>query len=570
MDEQSLLSQAIQLHQQGAFSQADGLYEILLQKNNEHPELLYLSSSTSWILGRPEAAYARLKKAIHLQKDDRFFALMGNVCQSLGEYEESVTHYQLALKHGNTEADTHTNMGVTLHELHRYKESEQAHQNALAIEESHLGARYNLARVYLEQKDHSQAQKHFLLALEEAPEDVDILNNLGNTYLHQEEIQLARQQYAKALGVDQHCAEALYNMAMSYQKTGDTQAAKHRLQALLGIHPKHFSAMIALADICIFEHDYYTAEQLLGMATQLQPHHHLAWSSFADVLMQQDQYSAAIVAIEKTLSLKETAKSWIQLAVVQREMRNQKQLDISNNDIADSFRRALALEPNNGKAQYLLDMMEGTTPTRAPCDYVENLFDFYAPKFEEHLVDILEYQTPRCLQEMLLSEQEKKQFESILDIGCGTGLMGERLCAHTNHLIGVDISTKMLSIAKKKQCYQELLTADIFQFLADSTHAFDLIVASDVLVYIGDLQPIFASVCSRLTDNGYFLFSVEELFSDEGIRLNAEARFQHSFSHIQQSLPPSLSIHSMRRMPLRKNSDVWVEGLLVLAQKQSP
>lgn len=567
LDMQQILSTAFQLQQEGKVEEADQIYETLLTKNDEEPELLFLSSMTSWMLGRHQAAYSRLKKAIHIDPDERYHVLLGNVCQSLKYFEEAVAQYRIALTKGNREADTHTNMGLALYELGQTEEAKKEHYLALDCEQDHLGAHYNLALLFLSEQKHEEAKNHFMQALEVAPQDVEVLNNLGNCHLHLGDIGTARSYYAQALAHEPYYIEAMYNMAMSYESSGEFIEVKRRLQKLLEIHPKHVRSLRTLADIMMKEHNYYGAEQVLSMVSQLAPNHPPTLSKIADCLIQQDEYSSAITVLEQTLTLEETAYTWIQLGVVQRELQNQKQLPISNEDIAYSFRQALRLDPDSGKAQYLLHMIEGVTPDRAPSDYVTNLFNFYAPKFEEHLVDILQYQTPQKLKEFLWEETETRTFAHILDLGCGTGLMGAIMHQHCEHLFGVDLSPLMIEKAEKKQVYTQLFQEDLFSISTLNIPSVDLIIAADVLVYIGDLAPLFKISAHKITQGGYLLFSVEECA--EGFSLGSEARFSHSLSHIQSALPSSMTIIATKRAPLRKNNDEWVEGLLVLAQKST-
>ena len=104
LDLQHILSTAFQLHQEGRLEEADQIYEALLAKNNEEPELLFLSSMTSWMLGRHQAAYSRLKKAIHIDPDERYYVLLGNVCQSLKYFEEAVSQLPPDEKQAEIEA----------------------------------------------------------------------------------------------------------------------------------------------------------------------------------------------------------------------------------------------------------------------------------------------------------------------------------------------------------------------------------------------------------------------------------------------------------------------------------
>ena len=56
--------------------------------------------------------------------------------------------------------------------------------------------------------------------------------------------------------------------------------------------------------------------------------------------------------------------------------------------------------------------------------------------------------------------------------------------------------------------------------LAEERAAYDLIVSADVLVYFGDLAPVFVAVARALRPNGIFAFSVER-FDGPGFTLQA-------------------------------------------------
>ena len=62
------------------------------------------------------------------------------------------------------------------------------------------------------------------------------------------------------------------------------------------------------------------------------------------------------------------------------------------------------------------------------------------------------------------------------------------------HFLGVDISEAMINMAKKKQLYQELAVMPINDYLRDLSREFDLVVAADVLSYIGDLSETMQQV----------------------------------------------------------------------------
>ena len=119
-------------------------------------------------------------------------------------------------------------------------------------------------------------------------------------------------------------------------------------------------------------------------------------------------------------------------------------------DAAASYRRVIALEPENSSAKHLLDALSGNTTETAPLDYVERLFDNYASKFEKSLVANLEYKIPKLIAEIILRDNNADSLGSIIDLGCGTGLVGAEIKQVCTHLKGVDLSQKMLDEAKER------------------------------------------------------------------------------------------------------------------------
>ena len=95
---------------------------------------------------------------------------------------------------------------------------------------------------------------------------------------------------------------------------------------------------------------------------------------------------------------------------------------------AQAWAMALELEPTDRLGAALKLQLIGHAPAAAapPSAFVETLFDHYADSFEESLVAKLGYGLPDVLCRAI-RDARPGRFRLALDLGCGTGLMGERL-----------------------------------------------------------------------------------------------------------------------------------------------
>ena len=103
------------------------------------------------------------------------------------------------------------------------------------------------------------------------------------------------------------------------------------------------------------------------------------------------------------------------------------------------------------------------------------MFDFYAENFENSLIDNLDYRVPKEIKN-LLSKKLKKSLGSILDLGCGTGLVGLELKNNFSYLEGIDLSKAMIEEAKQKKIYNKLVQSEITQYLKNNTLNFTILL----------------------------------------------------------------------------------------------
>lgn len=202
-----------------------------------------------------------------------------------------------------------------------------------------------------------------------------------------------------------------------------------------------------------------------------------------------------------------------------------------------AYRTYLAQAPDDVMgATARLALLDATAPPeRLPAAYVRQLFDQYAPRFEESLCGRLGYSAPERLRALLLELRDPRDpLPRVLDLGCGTGLGGAAVRDFAVWLEGIDLSPGMVARARKRGCYDALAVGDLLSALGPRQPAFDLILAADVLIYLGDLTPVLRGVWQALRPGGRFAFTLERL--DEpvpgGYRLGAGHRFQHHDGHV--------------------------------------
>lgn len=231
------------------------------------------------------------------------------------------------------------------------------------------------------------------------------------------------------------------------------------------------------------------------------------------------------------------------------------------------FREALRLKPDSPVWKYQLAAIAGDGSVKtAPPQYVQFLFDSYAPQFEKHLVEKLDYHIPSLLRERVLEALPRRDLD-VLDLGCGTGLCGVEFRPIAQRLVGVDIAPQMIKIAQARNVYDELHTGDLAPVLNAAPNQFDLIVAADVLVYVGDLGDFLPAVARALKSRGIFACSLED-YPGEGFILHPEERYAHSIGYFRKlAADCGLTEVSATQVDIRKNHGVPVAGWNVLVSK---
>ncbi|MDP2089876.1 MAG: class I SAM-dependent methyltransferase [Flavobacteriaceae bacterium] len=100
-------------------------------------------------------------------------------------------------------------------------------------------------------------------------------------------------------------------------------------------------------------------------------------------------------------------------------------------------------------------------------------------------------------------------FESVVEIGCGTGKNTQWLAHKAKNIVAIDFSSEMLAIAKKKisQNHVKFMEADISIPWNIESKFTDLISCNLVLEHLKDLSTVFYEANRVLRNKGYFFIS---------------------------------------------------------------
>jgi len=415
--------------------------------------------------------------------------------------------------------------------------------------------------------------------------DKDVAVFFSGLLLHLEQFERARQVLKKTLDAVTDHPPLLVNLSIAQRACGLVEQSVVNAEKAVELDPTLVSAWNALLSALNAAGRKSAAADLLQIALTYHPEaaslqQHLALLERAQGL-DSDQRSTKVVS-----SLTQEARRLISrgaLGPAEQAYRQALRVDHGNaiarsglgillvrlgrlDEAVPELMLAVASNPDDHAARHFLDVARGVPQPIANKHYVRELFDTYAADFDEHLSRQLCYRVPEDLT-TLVKCHVGAELGQVLDLGCGTGLVGQYLSTFCQAIDGVDLSTEMLSRARARGCYRELHLAEISEFLSDAQVSWHAVTAADVFIYYGYLNHLFKDIHRRLQPGGWFAFSVEST-DEDGFRVNpASGRYQHSRCYLEQSMVEAgFSWRQFLSVVVRMENGEPIPGWIVLAQ----
>ena len=362
----------------------------------------------------------------------------------------------------------------------------------------------------------------------------------------------ARAAFAKCIERAPTHQAALTNLGGLAQMAGDLAEAERCYLAALEAEPQGALAMHNLAGLCLAQGRREEAEGFASRAHELQPSPETALR-LADILGEAGRHAEAAAILRP---MRDTfpgdSRLWRAVGYACKKLGR-------NGEAVAAYQTALGINPQDGEASHMIAALTGTNTQRAPADYVRGFFDSYADRFESHLVEDVAYVAPATLRALYDRVAESAPLGTVLDLGCGTGLTAQAFQGLAQRLVGVDLSPRMLQLASATGLYAQLHEADAATALARSSQL-SAVLATDLFIYVGDLEDIFASASRALAPGGWLLFSVEAE-DGEGYTLRPTGRYAQSPAYIRALIARhGLAEMACERGPIRGGSDGQVDG----------
>ena len=411
----------------------------------------------------------------------------------------------------------------------------------------------------------AEAEGYYRQILAALPDNVNVLGNLGLVCRDQGKLAEA-ETYCRqaALGAPNDPQQHL-NLGAVYEAGDDGVAALACYEKALALAPDHPKVLNNLGKLYHQQGRSQEGQRLLEQAVRIEPRYPLALNNLGVLYSETGDLARAGQCLERSVSLDPTNIAGLF---------NLAGLYNAQNDLIrakQTLTRLVAIDPGHQAGRHMLAALSGEITAAAPPGYVEEVFDRYASRFDQHIQASLGYRVPTLLAEMLALVRPTAQFGAALDLGCGTGLSAAPFRSRCTHLTGVDLSAAMLAQAAAKKIYDQLHRQEVLAFLAGDDKTYDLVIAADVLIYLGDLAVFFAAVTKRVAPGSLLVCSIERSLTADRYSLLTSGRYGHHPQYlIEQAQQSQFSLVLSRSEIIRREASVGLEGDLFVLEKDQP
>jgi protein O-GlcNAc transferase len=376
-----VFDQALTLHKQGRFNEAEPLYAQVIAARPDHVEALHMMGVVKHARGQLPDALRYIAAAMQLRKPTPImFYNQGLVQNAMAQSAEALESFEQAIKLKSKFADAHKDRGVVLVALGRHEDALAAFNKAVAIKPDYVEALFNRAIPLQTLGRGEEALKSLDRAIALNPKHVKAHNNRGYQLAKFGRHDEALASYERALALDPGFITAFHNRSQALYQMSLPGQALHHIDDMLTRRPDdadmHNSRAMALYMMGRFEEALASTER----AVALNPAFAKSHNDRGVLLVTLNRYPAALESYDRALALApdyleashnrgsvlylmnrfEEALAHCTAAIAKKAddvlsfyTRGRVLLEMNRNDeaLAD-FDRALAISPNHADARF--------------------------------------------------------------------------------------------------------------------------------------------------------------------------------------------------------------------------
>lgn len=579
----------------GKLADAEKLYTQACEKNPQDIEAWFMLAGIHAQTGNIPEVIQCCQQQLHLQPDNAQ-AHYNIACayQSVKQIPKAIEHYQESLKLQPDHLPSMTNLAIALWKQGELNQAEQLCNEILASNQKLPTVVNCLGLIYRDNGDTEKAEAYFKRAIKQYPQQIELYINLAEIVqdkdlslsLYQQALQkdpeselahsaianifyqngdcaLALQHYQKAQKISPDSTETHFNLGRTYYRMdNNTDAIKH-YQLVLQKLPNHINTLNNLAQIYERTGNTEQAHTYYIKALAIEPDNSAILTHRAELFLQQEDYNQSVEPFIHAIKIDpDNVNAYVGLAMAYTELG---QIDKA----IQHYERAYELDPDSDSIPYYIEgVQSGSATSKDSNKHIAGLFDKYADTFDNELFNKLDYKAPHLINDYLRDTLDTtKQKYDILDLGCGTGICGQLTRDIAKRLVGIDLSSNMIKKAREQAKYNELIVGEQISCMATYKEEFDIVLSTDVFIYVGDLDASFRAIKEVLRDSGLLVFSTE-IIDGDSFMLRSSGRYAHSYNYIKSlSDQYGYTLLMHQDIPLRKEYTRVIQGAIYALQK---
>lgn len=580
MSYEVMFQNAVSLHEAGQLDEAESLYRQILETAPNHPDILNLLGLVAQAKGVQNEACALFMQAIKSKPNEpSFYFNLAFSCKLNDKPIEALEYFRKVATIAPQIKETYNEIAILLMQMNNVEEARKNWRYAIDLDSKYAEARanmawsyrnenlgkaiadlenlsltsslepmvfYYLAQLYIERGLIEKAWSAAIKAKDLAPASDEIRVLLGKLSIIDNKQENAKIYFSKAELINPNNVEALLSLANLYSKNSDFCKAETRYKRVIEILPNSYDAHNNYAEMLQRSNRLPEALEEYRKAILINPKSAETSNNLAMILRDMGNFDEALGLLFNALAyrpeMEEISINITETLIMLSKINCEKSIKIAEN--------WLKCNPENVFARQINSALKGESIGNNQI-YTEKLFDNFADNYEL-VMQNLDYSVPLAMGRIAGPLQGR-----IVDLGCGTGLVGQAIKNDWNQIIGVDVSQKMLDIASTKGVYCELIKADIEEYLTNNSD-FDWVVAADVFNYFGELNTIIKHI-----KNKKILFSIEVLDDDANYRVQNTVRYKHNPVYVEKLLREyGFSDITKKEIVLRTEDGVPVKGMI--------